>query len=293
MRKLILNSITRITIILIFLVYTNAFCTDIKYEANLTSSSALPCRIVCIGPYSAEILCDLGEAGRIAAVAGIPKDGAYDKYLKNKPVLGSQYGGNINLEMLLSVNPDLVFCVGGTAEILTSKGISVYVTKTYDIEGIMGFITDIGKIVRKEKEAKNIVDKMKARIQKVEMKVKNAPKRPLIYFEQNSLGKTRAKGSLTHELITRAGGINIAGNESVPFPVLSQEFIIQKNPDIIIVEDWGTKPFDINDRQAWKNIKAVKAGRIFHSKSYYTGYTSRCIDGLEEYAKYFYPELFK
>ncbi|MFH1260225.1 MAG: ABC transporter substrate-binding protein [Elusimicrobiota bacterium] len=256
------------------------------------SSRTLPGRVVCLSPYPAEILCDLGEAERIIAVGRLPRDGAYNSFLRNKTVVGGSIGSNINLEMILGVKPDLVFCWGAQGDILEDKGLNVYGTKTYDLEGIMGFITDIGKIVGKEKEAKKIVDEMKARIQRVEAKVKGVKNKPLVYFEQSALGKTRAKGSLTDELISRAGGINIAKDEPVPFPLLSQEFIIEKNPEIIIVEEWGTKPSEIKGRDGWKNIKAVKSGKIFPSKSYYTGYTSRCLDGLEEYAKLFYPELF-
>lgn len=251
-----------------------------------------PRRIICLETYSAEILCDLGEIDRIAAVSKFQKHNSYYAFLKNKPVAGGGVGSNINLEMILGVNPDLVFCSYGHADILKARGLKVYGTKTCDIEGIMELITDIGKIVEKEKEAKKIVDEMKARIQRVEVKVKKVKKRPLVYFEQSSLGKTRSKGSLTHELITMAGGINIAKDEPVPFPLLSQEFIIKKNPDIIILEEWGTKPSSVKERDGWKNIKAVKSGKIFQSKSYYTGYTQRCLDGLEEYAKFFYPELF-
>jgi len=251
-----------------------------------------PRRIVCLETYPAEILCDLGEVERIAAVSKCQKHNPYYNFLKNKPVVGGSVGRNINLEMLLGVNPDLVFCSYGQADMLKARGLNVYNTKTCDIKGIMELITDIGKIVEKEKEAKKIVDEMKARIKGVEVKVKKIKKRPLVYFEQSSLGKTRSKGSLTHELITRAGGINIAKDEPVPFPFLSQEFIIKKNPDIIILEEWGTRPSDVKKRDGWKNIKAVKSGKIFQSKSYYTGYTQRCLDGLEEYAKIFYPELF-
>ena len=193
--------------------------------------------------------------------------------------------------MILGLSPDLVFCDIGQIDIFKYRGLTVYGTRTYDIKGIMGLITDIGKIVGREKEAGNMVDEMKTRIQKVEEKVKEAKKKPLVYFEQNSIGRTRAKGSLTHELITRAGGINIAQDQPVAFPILSQEFIIEKNPDVIIVEEWGTQPSEVKGRDGWKNINAVKSNRIFKSKSYYTGYTPRCLDGLEEYAKYFYPEL--
>ena len=251
-----------------------------------------PCRIACLSPYPAEILCDIGEADRIAAISKLQKNDPYYELLKNKPIVGGGFGHNINLEMVLGVDPDLVFCSNGQKDVLRARGLNVYTTRTYDIQGIMGLITDIGKTVGKEEIAKRIIDEMKTRIQKVEEKVKRVKDKPLVYYEQSALGKTRAKGSLTHDLITRAGGINIAKDEPVPFPILSQEFIIQKNPDVIIVEEWGTKPSTVKKRDGWKNMKAVALGRIFRSRSYYTGYTTRCLDGLEEYAKFFYPELF-
>lgn len=251
-----------------------------------------PGRIVCLSPYAAEILCDLGEANKIVAISKLYKNDPYYELLKDKPLMGGAYSGNINLEMVLGVNPDLVFCTEGNKDIFTSRGLKVYVTGTYDIDGIMGFISDIGKIAGQEEKADAIVNDMKTRIKYVEDKLKTVKKMPLVYFEQSDVGKTRAKGSLTHDLITRAGGINIAGDEPVPFPILSQEFILEKNPDIIIVEEWGTKPSTVKARDGWKNLKAVKSGMILVSKNYYTGYTRRCLDGLEAYARFFHPGLF-
>jgi len=132
---------------------------------------------------------------------------------------------------------------------------------------------------------------MKARIKKVEDKIRKSSRfRPLVYFEAHTLGKSRGPGCLTHDLITRAGGINIAGDSPVAFPLLSQEYIITKNPDVIIVEEYGAAPEEIKRRDGWHNIKAVKAGKIFVSMGYYTGYTPRCLDGLEKYAEWFYEE---
>ena len=132
---------------------------------------------------------------------------------------------------------------------------------------------------------------MKARIKKIKGKTQKARNiRPLVYFEAHSLGKSRGPGCLTHDLITRAEGINIAEESSVSFPLLSQEYIITKNPDIIIVEEYGATPEEIKRRDGWQNIKAVKSGSIFVSRGYYTGYTPRCLDGLEKYAGWFYEQ---
>ncbi|MBU2568133.1 MAG: ABC transporter substrate-binding protein [Elusimicrobia bacterium] len=255
--------------------------------------SPCPIRIVSIDYYSTEILCDLGVVDKIVAIGKLKKESPYYQILKSKPPVGGDMT-NVNLELLLGFKPDLVFCWKGQSDILKERGLNIFPVGTYDVEGIMKLVKDIGAIVGKEKEAKKIVSNMQTRINVVAefilQKLKKIKSRPLVYFEAHSLGKSRSSGSLTHDLITRAGGINIAGSEPVAFPLLSQEFIITKNPDVIIVEDYGATPEEIKKRDGWKNIKAVKNNRIFVSPGYFTGYTPRCLDGLEQYAKWFYPE---
>ena len=249
-------------------------------------------RIACLVQYPAEILCDMGEADRIVAICKRDKNDVYYEQLKDKPMAGGGYGRNINIEMVIATRPDLVFCTSGQENALKNRGFAIYVTGTYDIDGIMGLITDVGKAAGRGDKAELIIDRMKDRIRRVEEIVKAARVKPKVYFEQSELGKTRAGGSLTHDLITRAGGINIAKDEPVPFPILSQEFIIKQNPDVIIVEKWGTRPETVLARDGWQHINAVSEKRMLLSLNYYTGYTARCLDGLEAYAAFFYPELF-
>ncbi|MEW6556070.1 MAG: ABC transporter substrate-binding protein [Elusimicrobiota bacterium] len=239
-----------------------------------------------------EILCDLGAEDKIAAISGIEKESPYYETLKLKPKCGGDIR-NVNLEKVLGFQPDLVFCWETQADTLKERGLNVYATKTYDIEGVMELIMNVGILAGKETEAKRIVSAMREKIDKITKKVKEIKHKPLVYFEAHALGKTRSAGSLTHDLITRAGGINIAKDEPVPFPLLSQEFIIEKNPDIIIVEEYGDIPQEIKRRDGWQNIKAVKNNRVYRSYIYFTNYTPRCIEGLEQYAKWFHPEVFK
>lgn len=259
---------------------------------GLSSFPSSPIRIVSLGLYSTEILCDLGMGDKIVAIGNLRADYPYYQILKDKPIVGSDIN-SVNVEKVLGFKPDLVFCWKFQAGILRERGLNVYVSDFYDVEGIMKFVLDAGKLVRKEKEAEKIVSKMKERIKRVKEKVSKIESKPLVYFEALSLGKTRSSGSLTNDLITRAGGINIAEDEPVPFPILSQEFIIKKNPDVIIIKKYGASPEDIKKRDGWQSLKAVKSNRIFVSPSYFTGYTLRCLDGLEQYAKWFYPEAFK
>jgi iron complex transport system substrate-binding protein len=239
-----------------------------------------------------EILCDLGAVDKIAGIDGVSKESPYYEILRDKPQIGGGYH-NLNVESILGLKPDLVFCWEGHADVLRSRDLNVYPTGAYDIEGIMGLIKEVGRLAGKGREADKIIYDMKTRIKKVEEKLKNAGCRPLVYFEAGTLGKSRSRGSLTHDLIVRAGGINIAGDESVSFPLLSSECIIEKNPDIIIVEEYGASVEEIKARRAWRDIKAIKNNRVYKSSVYYTNYTPRCLDGLEQYTEWFHPEIFR
>jgi len=279
----------------IMLLVISALCISIFLSGDRKGSKPVKGppyqRIVSLSS-TTEILCDLGAVDKIIGIGGVSKKSPYYEILKDKPQIGGGFH-NLNIERILGLKPDLVFCWKAHADVLKSRDLNVYPTGPYDIEGIMELIKDVGKFVGKEKEAEKTIFDMKTKINKIEEKLKNAGSQPLVYFEAGTLGKSRAKGSLTHDLITRAGGINLAKDEPVPFPLLSSECIIEKNPDIIIVEEYGAPAEEIKARRAWQNIKAIKNNRVYQSPVYYTNYTPRCLEGLEQYAKWFHPEVFK
>lgn len=71
------------------------------------------------------------------------------------------------------------------------------------------------------------------------------------------------------EMIEIAGGISINKElsrfKSASKRIVSDEFMIKKNPDVIIAA-WCGKPFDkekIKSRKGWSQIEAVKKDRIF------------------------------
>ncbi len=163
---------------------------------------------------------------------------------------------------------------------------------TCNLEEVVKLVREIGKIVEREKEANEIAQTMEDRINEVKKRLGNVRLHPLVYFESGSIGRTRASGSLTHDLISLAGGENLAKDEPVSFPLLSSEHIIAKDPDIIIIEEYGTSIEEVKNRDGWQDIKAIKNNRVFKSPVYYTNYTPRCIEGLEQFARWFYPEVF-
>ncbi len=77
--------------------------------------------------------------------------------------------------------------------------------------------------------------------------------------------------SFINDVIAKAGGINIFGNESQQFPTVSSETIVQKNPDVIMLPtdmaNPGDTPFygsmnDVKERPGWNSISAIQNNRI-------------------------------
>ncbi len=246
-------------------------------------------RIVSLNAAATQILVDLGLEDRIV---GVSNTFSNPEAVRGKPKVGRGFG-NINIEAILGLKPDIVFAYDSDVKILEERGINAFVVKTCNLNEVVSLVIEIGRAVDKEPRARAIAGQMQKRIDEVQEKLKEVQSRPIVYFEAGSIGRTRAPGSLTHDLITMAGGINLAKDEPVPFPLISNEYIIAKDPDIIILEEYGVSVEEVKKRDGWQDMKAVKNNKVFISPVVYTNYTPKCIEGLEQYARWLHPEAFK
>ena len=244
-------------------------------------------RIISLNVAATEILVELGLEDKIV---GVNFTKSNPVVVKEKPKVGRGFG-DVNVEAVLALRSDIVFVYKQDAQVLEEKGIPVFIVETCNLKEVISLINRIGEITDKEQEAYEIADRMEDRINKVQEELRDIKFRPLVYFESGSIGHTRASGTLTHDLITLAGGENLAENEPIAFPLLSKEYIIASDPDIIIVEEEGVSVEEIKGRDGWQDIKAIKNDRVFTAPVYYTNYTPRCIEGLKQFARWFHPEV--
>ena len=107
-----------------------------------------------------------------------------------------------------------------------------------------------------------------------------------------SIGST----SVIHELVEAAGGKNIFADVKEPYPLVSSEAVVDRNPEVIVYPNYhGTEGFlakEIQDRPGWGSIAAVAEGRIFGidpDKVSRPG--PRIGEVVEELAGLFYPAL--
>ncbi len=246
-------------------------------DAGPATATAAPRRIVSLCQASTRILCELGCAERIVAIAGRDPPAA----VADRPSLGRGMG-SVNVEAILGHRPDLVFCWKSQAEALRTRQVRVHVIDCQGLEGVHRLVQEVGDAVR-------LVTVMRQREAAVTAAVAGHD-RPLVYYEAGGIGKTRGPGTLTHDLISLAGGRNAAADQPVPYPLLNGERLIALDPDVILVESsWGTTVETIRSRAGWEGLRAVRNGRVHAVPGLFTDWTPACMDGLEQFARWFHP----
>lgn len=271
-------------IFLISIIFFNCSSSNINNNSGGKVNKPV---IISLPNAATEIICLLGMADNIVAISS---NCDYPPEIMDRQRIGRAFG-SVNIEAVLSLKPDIIFCSQSHASLFEKFGIKTFVVSTSNFNEVSELIINIGKKLDKETEARVITENMQNRIDKILQQQKEFSTKPKVYFESGRVpGKSRGKGSLTHDLIELAGGINIAGYADGSFPVLSNEFIIKKNPDLIILEEYGFSIDEVKQRPGWEKINAVKNNKIYRSPVYFTNYTPRCIEAIETFYQYFYTE---
>lgn len=252
-------------------------------------------RVVSTAPSNTEILFAVGAGG---LVVGVDNYSDYPEEAKNITKVGDF--ATPNVELILSLKPDVIFAYYGqrpAIEKLESLGMAVVTIRPQNLDDILKDIMLIGTICGKQKNASELVEHLKARIENITKKTANLTdeQRPKVYYELwNNPFMSAGPGSFINDLIRLAGGKNIAANASRDYPVLTEEYILYANPDIIITSNMNLDtPEKIMQRANWQNVNAVKNRKVYAVDDNLVNRPGpRIVDGLEELAKLIHPEIF-
>ena len=177
----------------------------------------------------------------------------------------------VTAEELVPLNPDMViiaFDFNGIVEGLESQEINyVLLPPAKNFEDVYSQISTIGEIVNKKGEASSKVRDMKLEINRI---LDDANYEDVsVYHEIGySYGIYSVNSdSLIGEIYNELGVVNIANSEEDPFgsgyPALSEEMVIQSNPDYIVVGHSDYLNKDLSIREGWGNISAVESSNVY------------------------------
>jgi len=263
---------------------------------NSVKFDKAPARYISLAPSNTEMLYALGLGDK---VVGVDDNSNYPADVSKLDKVGG-YSGT-NLEKIVSLSPDVILAAGITSKdtltSLQSHNLKVVILNAQNMDGIVANLRLLGQLANVPDKADAVIKDFQAKLDEVSAKVKTASAKPRVYYELDPTLYTVGPGSFIDEIITRAGGQNIETDATNPYPQLSQEAIVSKDPEVILVGDdtGGTDtPEIISARPGWNIISAVKNKRVFAvSADLVNRPGPRAALGVEAVAKLLYPDLFK
>lgn len=221
-----------------------------------------PKRLVSLSPADTETIFALGLGSQLVGVSNYCNRPEEAQKIEK---VGDSF--NVNLEKILSLKPDIVFCAG-TPETqyvkdIENLGIPTYVSNPATVKDVLEDIKRIAKMLGVEKKGEEVVSSIQKDIDEASQWSKGQSTRPkaLIVVDQDLW--TVGPGSFMDDMLKLAGGDNIIQVQNQPYLQVSMEEVLKKDPDVILV----TIPQDqykvLQDKPGWSSLRAVKNGKVF------------------------------
>lgn len=243
-------------------------------DASRASASATPKRIVALTPFTANTLAMLGvrPVGIGQTLGG---DARFNSRLRGVPVLPLSHPSGPNLEQLAALNPELVLSTmtwrkGHQA--MRSLGIQTREIDPMNVAQSIAKTRQIGRLVGKPRQATRLAVRIRRQVARARQGIRKRPRVLMIL----GVGRTPfafLPNSWGGDVVRKAGGrlLTQGLNDSGGFARISDELVVQRNPDIIIAvphaaEDDipGITEF-LRSNPAWQTTRAVRNNRVYIS----------------------------
>lgn len=246
-----------------------------------------PERIISLLPSLTETLFALGVG---EAVVGVTTDCSFPEEAKEVEKVADWT--TIDMEKILALEPDLVLADDSSALLdqlyfLDDAGIPYVLIDPDSMEEVTGCIMEVARVVGALEEGEKITEEIRKGIEEIQEKAAAVPedeKPQVIILIDTETFFTVGIGEYLSDLVTAAGGINAAGELGSSYFELSEENILDIDPDVIICT-WYRRD-ELLARDSWQNMKAVKNGRIYDvTPDLVSRPGPRIVQGLEEIYK--------
>ena len=243
-------------------------------------------RIVVLDPATVEMIYMLGAEDKIVGVANLERS----KVWPEEKVAKLESVGTFmkpSLEKIIALKPDLVIMSALTDDNLNnglkSNNIEAKRIQANSIEEIFTNFMEVAKMLGKENEANKIIAEKRAKLEEIK-KMVTGNKKGLFVMSASPL-MVFGNDNLPNDIMKLLNIKNIAENQKGRNPIVTPEFIMKENPDIIITLLPNPAQIVATNPQL-KNVNAIKNNKfiVVNSSQILRG-SPRTIDQIEEIAK--------
>jgi iron complex transport system substrate-binding protein len=201
------------------------------------ASTSIPKRVISMAPNLTQIVYDIGAQDLLVGVTDFCK---FPPAARSKEKIGGWI--NPNYEKILSLKPDLVLALkfhGKAVDNLKKLKIPVLVLDCMTIQDVLDAYDVLGKKLGCEKESQLAKAKLAQRLDKVKAEAKSRKPIPVLFVIDRTPGALEqiygvGPNNFVDELIRWAGGLNILSDAREPYPLVSKEQLIKRDPDVIV-----------------------------------------------------------
>jgi iron complex transport system substrate-binding protein len=275
--------------------WSSAFSSDSIRIKDFSGKSVIiqrsPGRIISTAPGITECLFSLGLEERIVAVTN---NCNYPPEARSLPRIGDL---QLNVEKIVELRPDLII-TDVTLHLeqvrrLEGLGFKVLAIDCSTIAKFRLSLAMLGKATAREEKAELLLADLDERIEKITKRLCPSETRAdtTVFIEiWDKPLMTAGSKTFFDDLIRLAGGSNTFADTSTSYPRINIESLIRKDPQVIILTT--SKREEVVSRSCWKDISAVREGRIHEiNPDIIARPTLRMLEALELMALWLHPEI--
>lgn len=262
--------------------------TDATGTAVTVSSE--PQTVVTLSPSAAQTMWDVGGRGK---VVGVSQFATYLEGASNRTNVSGAGQTPVNVEAVVSLQPDLVLAPNvipnESVESLRRAGLTVYRFRAAgSIEDVVEKTRLTGRLTGECEGAAETVASMRERLATVRAAVADEPRPRVLY---TFFGFTAGNGTFVHEVITTAGGRNVAAEAGLSgFEELGEEVVVQGDPEWLLLNSDGPQ---VPRSPAYNSTTAVRQNQtVVVNGDYVSQPGPRIVQPVVTLAKALHPEAY-
>ena len=276
----------------LFIRNANSAGSATQYPLNIKDASGYtlnisraPSRIISMNPATTEMIFAAGYGDKLVGVT------TYCDYPEAAMKIAKIGDINVNVEAIVALRPDIIIGMQDLQpEILLrlrNLGLQVLIIDASSTNNILKEMDTIGIVCGNNDQVSKVITDIRNRLEVVRRRTAGLAK-PKVFIEiWNDPIMTAGRNTFIDEIVTLAGGNNIASSID-GWPVVSNEFVIFSNPDIILLTCYNKQ--EVMARRTWQLVTAVAKNQVYEVDANIASRNGpRFIDAVEQYADIFHP----
>ncbi|MDO8871137.1 MAG: ABC transporter substrate-binding protein [Methanoregula sp.] len=277
--------------------------TGITITDSLGNTVTLPHtarRIICQNGMAAELLVAIGSGDHIVGVSDALMT---ERYVIEKIPQAQSIGDwqTPNIERIITLKPDVMIVYSSKTlniDKITAANITVIYADCNRVRDLPKEARNLGKLTGKDQEAERYARYVEGYLNLIDERLANLTEseRPRVYVEMYRDYMAQGRGSTGDSILKSLKARNIAENITTSSAVVSPDWIIQQDPDVILKYVSRAKNLSegyesMRTRPEFSPLRAMHDNRVYAIKGDAIS-GPRGVSGLLYVAKTLYPDRF-